>query len=572
MGDPCNTDFWRRGRRWPRRAKLAAGFLCVGLVSLAPLSVQSATSPRERALLDVKQGSASLLRGSYEDAVLQLGGALDSGALDYLEKAAALKNRGVARWRLGRLRAAIDDFNAAVKITPGDPTLYNNRGNVLVSLGLNEEAIKDFDRSILLSPSYAVAFNNRGNANFLAGDYGAAFRDFSKAIELRPDDAAPFNGRGKTQLKLGRRYGALRDLKRATTLNAAYAIAHANGAKVLVALQRYEKAVEEYTLAIRLRPKSVLFHLERGRAYSRLGEPEAALEDLTAAIELNPSSVTALAERSAVYDAMGKEDEAAADLRQARALDPDSPAVLVQTARFLLQAGAPAAALPISERALKANPKSAFALQLRAEIREALNQPKLAMADFSEALRYEPFQPESRAGLRRIAEASDSFQTREVASPLDGWTIRSSPANRYEVKNDKYPKFRFALEMYGQGEPELLDWKMLKGPLRRTGMLSYYAGSSPDGRRLDYAALIDMQAGKLLGIEPLRWGDREAEWTWNELALVVEDPQGVPNTLELKSAPTRASVSTASRRVTSQASERRRGRPNSGGFLRWLLR
>jgi Flp pilus assembly protein TadD len=120
-----------------------------------------------------------------------LGKALTSGALDYLEKASALKNRGVARWRLKRFQAAVRDFNAAVKITPGDPTLYNNRGNALLSLGMNDEATE--------------TFNNRGNAHFKAGDYRAAFRDFSKAVELRADMAEPFNGRGKTQLALGRR-------------------------------------------------------------------------------------------------------------------------------------------------------------------------------------------------------------------------------------------------------------------------------------------------------------------------------------------------------------------------------
>lgn len=559
-------------RGWHDRALAAVRLLASALLlaSTASVSVHATASQRQQALLQITQGSTSLLRGSYAEAESLLGDALESGALDYLERAAALKNRGVARWRLQRWRAAIADFNAAVKITPEDPTLYNNRGNVLVSLGLNEEAIKDFDRSILLSPHYAEAFNNRGNAHFKAGNYGAAFGDFSKAIELRPHDAVPFNGRGKTQLLLGRPFGALRDLKRATTLNAAYTIAHANRAKALMALRRYETAIEEYALAIRLQPKSGPTYRERAQAYARSGNPGAALEDMTAAIALDPSSPTAFAERSAVYDALGKEEEARADLREALALDPNSVAALAYLARSLSQAGAPAAALPTINAALDTDPDSALALRVRGEIREALKQPKLAEADYRKALLYEPFQPESRLALRRIAEANDTFQATAVAAPLKGWTVSLSPTNRYVVENAKYPALRFTLEMYGQGEPELLDWKLLKGPLRRTGMLSYYAGSSPDGKRLEYAALIDTQGKKLVGIEPVRWGGREAEWTWDNVAVVVEDPEGIPNRLELKRAPPPASM--AKRRATSQGRARRAAGSESGGFLPRLMR
>jgi hypothetical protein len=237
-------------------------------------------------------------------------------------------------------------------------------------------------------------------------------------------------------------------------------------------------------------------------------------------------------------------------------------------ARFLVQAGAPAAALPTVEGALKADPEGAVALQVRGEILEALDQSKLAISDYRKALRHEPFQPESLAALTRIAEASDTVQPRKVA--LGAWTVSLSPTESFVVENKKYPSLRFELEMHGQGGPELLDWKMLKGPLRSTGMLSYYAGSSPDGKRLEYAALIDTQAGKLVSIEPLRWGDREAEWSWNDLAVVVKDPQGVPNRLELRGAPTLASLGAA--RATSQARVRRPVPPTAGGFSWWPFR
>jgi hypothetical protein len=103
-------------------------------------------------------------------------------------------------------------------------------------------------------------------------------------------------------------------------------------------------------------------------------------------------------------------------------------------------------------------------------------------------------------------------------------------------------------------------------------MLIYYAGSAPDGTRLEYAALIDTRGRKLVGIEPLRWGSREAEWTWNNLAVVVEDPEGVPNRLELNGSPTRSSAGTSRRHAASRDHGRSRAGRNAGGFMRWLFR
>ena len=54
------------------------------------------------------------------------------------------------------------------------------------------------------------------------------------------------------------------------------------------------------------------------------------------------------------------------------------------------------------------------------------------------------------------------------------------------------------------------------------------------GERLEYIAVLDLWSGKLLAIEPGRWGERQAEWTWTAFAVVVVDPLGVPSRVQVR--------------------------------------
>ncbi len=85
--------------------------------------------------------------------------------------------------------------------------------------------------------------------------------------------------------------------------------------------------------------------------------------------------------------------------------------------------------------------------------------------------------------------------------------------NGYVARHLEHTAIKLTLEMYGSGEPELLHWQRLKGSLRAIGLLHYYAGASPKGERLEYVALINVYSGKLIAIEPCRWGDQLASWS-----------------------------------------------------------
>jgi tetratricopeptide (TPR) repeat protein len=241
-------------------------------------------------LLRAREGAAALMRGQYDKAIAFYDEALQAPEIADFIEASIYSDRGVARWRLGQTKEAIEDFNTSIQLSPENGAVYNNRGNVLMDLGHPEEAVKDFDRAITLSQNYGVAYNNRGNAHVALGHYDQAFQDFRKAVELMPRSAIPFNGRGKAHAQLKRYHAAVRDLTRAIGINPKYVAAYRHRAEAYFALGLYREAIADATQVLTLEPEApdpqVL--LLRGRAYANDKKLNSALEDLNKAIELKP--------------------------------------------------------------------------------------------------------------------------------------------------------------------------------------------------------------------------------------------------------------------------------------------
>jgi tetratricopeptide (TPR) repeat protein len=483
--------------------------IIAGLIS----TEASALSDQREASLKATHGRAALLRGQYQEAEKLLTEALESGALAVPTQISALGNRGIARWRLSELHAAVDDFNAALALSPEEAMIYNNRGNVLLELRHYEEATKDFSQAIALIPNYGQAYNNRGNARFLLGDQAGAVADYTKAVALMPGNAVPFNGRGKAQLALKRPAGALRDFSRAIVLNARYGQAYAHRAEALLALRRYADAVNDYSSAIKFGMEAAEVYLGRSAAYTSLNKPWKAYADLAKARERDAALAPAAAEQTRSLPESGKASPAADGPCEGTGHVDDRPQSFAQAAD--------------ARHSAPPNP-----LLLRASSEVVIGNAE----------------PEDPSGGTGVPCDSDDKQATDVQQPapaepsgdrpvgteLEGWTVALTEAGQYVATNSDYPKVRLALEMYGDGEPELLNWQVLTGTLRGIGLLHYYAGASPAGERLEYIAVIDLWAKKLIAIEPGRWGELQAQWSWSDSGVVVVDPQGVPSRVEVR--------------------------------------
>jgi tetratricopeptide (TPR) repeat protein len=510
-------------------------------------------------LLRAREGAAALMRGQYDKAIASYEEALQAPEIADFIEASIYSDRGVANWRLGKTKQAIDDFNKSIQLSPENGAVYNNRGNVLMDLGHPDEALKDFDRAIALSPNYGVAYNNRGNAHVALGQFDAAFQDFRKAVELMPRSAIPFNGRGKAHTVLKRYHAAVRDLSRAISINPRYVAAYQHRAEAYLALGLNREAIDDATQAITLepeQPKPEMFLL-RGQAQAGEKKLNPALEDLNKAIELKPELVAAYVERGTVFVQARRFDDAIGDLNRAVELDAKNAKAYAMRALAKYQAAGAGATKPdaIAESAasyedalndvnqsLQIATNDPAALRIRANIYEALFRTDEAITDYRNALAQDPSQPESREALERLGQEVPAQQVAVLGEPVEGWELTEPQPGRYIASNPKYPSLRPELEMFGTGKPRILEWKLLKDALTGIGLLKYYAGDfGQDGETsLEYVAILDTRANKIVSIEPHAWGSTPAQWTWQAVSVVVTDPDGNANEIQLRKVRQRA--------------------------------
>jgi Flp pilus assembly protein TadD len=93
-------------------------------------------------------------------------------------------DQGVANLENGKFDQALQDFNEALKLKPGDAALYDYRGVAYRVKGLDAQAMQDFNRAIELDPKYARAYRNRAMVYFDQSDYDKSVADQEKAQSL----------------------------------------------------------------------------------------------------------------------------------------------------------------------------------------------------------------------------------------------------------------------------------------------------------------------------------------------------------------------------------------------------
>ena len=64
------------------------------------------------------------------------------------------------------------------------------RGNRNMQAGAASEAVQDFDAALTLSPDFVDAIGRRAAARYQAGDVGGAFRDLEDAVRREPRNFA----------------------------------------------------------------------------------------------------------------------------------------------------------------------------------------------------------------------------------------------------------------------------------------------------------------------------------------------------------------------------------------------
>jgi tetratricopeptide (TPR) repeat protein len=136
-------------------------------------------------------------------------------------------------------------YSQAIRLKPDLDEAFFNRGNARYAIGDLERALQDFDEAIRLKPDYADGFYNRGAARYDKGDLEGALRDFNEAIRLKPSHRRDFVARGAARSATGELHAAL-PFTTLSTANLASARRWPSG--------DLKGAVQDFGQALRLRP------------------------------------------------------------------------------------------------------------------------------------------------------------------------------------------------------------------------------------------------------------------------------------------------------------------------------
>lgn len=205
---------------------------------------------------------------------------------DYIE---VCFNLGVTQRELGQLNAAVKSYEKALNLKPDYTEAHFNLGNAFKELGQLEDAVKSYEKALSLKPDHANAHNNLGNAFSDLGHLNDAVKSYKKAVAVKPDFADAHNNLGIVFMELGQLNSAVKCYKRALIIKPDYAEVQNNLGVTFKSLNQLDDAIKSHEAALALKPDSAVAYINLGRIMLSIKRIDEALEFFERAIVLDPN-------------------------------------------------------------------------------------------------------------------------------------------------------------------------------------------------------------------------------------------------------------------------------------------
>ena len=227
--------------------------------------------------------------------------------------------------RSGSLPAAVEHYQAALRLDPNYAEAYNNLGVLLRQTARAAEAKECFDRSVRIDPGNPVSRYNLGDALARDGHLEEAVTQFRAALDLRPDHFEALNDLGGALLALGRDADAVRAIQHALRLRPEFAEAHSNLGLALLRQDRRTEAEEHFAAVLRVAPRDATAHSNLGYLALRTGRTAEAVAHYRIVAQERPSEPESHYNLGVACLRAGLRTEAETALEAALRLRPDYP-------------------------------------------------------------------------------------------------------------------------------------------------------------------------------------------------------------------------------------------------------
>jgi len=256
---------------------------------------------------------------------------------DYFEK----------RWEL--FNNAIEEFNTAIRLDPGNPSFHRNKALLLKLLGelfdrkmncvdefyfgdslsmsrkMYGEALNEYRTLVSMNPEDIDSYENichilynlwqyddainlcsevlkthqdDPDMHFMLGilmrklgKYDKAIEEYDRALQSDPDGPNIHNNIGVVLNEMGDLNGAMKEYEKAIAIDPDHSLAHFNRGNILMKLGCYEEAIREFDISIQIDPSYSSPHLNKGISLRKLGKKEEADREISIALNIDPCIV-----------------------------------------------------------------------------------------------------------------------------------------------------------------------------------------------------------------------------------------------------------------------------------------
>jgi predicted O-linked N-acetylglucosamine transferase (SPINDLY family) len=161
---------------------------------------------------------------------------------------------------VGDFAAAVDAFQAAIRLQPNYFSAYLFLGATLERLKRPREAADAYRTALRLQPNSADAWNGLGLVLSMAGNYMESETAFNRAIALSPNDPIKLYNLGRMLMSAGEFDRSIELFRKVIQLDPKHAIAHQNLANLLGESGLIEQTIAHQRRAIELLPADAPLH------------------------------------------------------------------------------------------------------------------------------------------------------------------------------------------------------------------------------------------------------------------------------------------------------------------------
>lgn len=222
----------------------------------------------------------------------------------------SLENRyeeGVALYRQGRLRLALEIFDTVLSENPQHFPAFFHKGNTLLKLKRYEEALETLENASRINSDHAGLWTNKGFALAKLECFRQALEAFERSISLNPVQKNAWEGKDAALARIHQCEKELRESENRLQKNPEDADIWFEKGKLHLRLEEFEKSREAFEKALEKKPENAeAWHL-RGKVLFETGSEKEALHTFEKAIRQKPDFPEAWFEKGRAFLRLGNQ-------------------------------------------------------------------------------------------------------------------------------------------------------------------------------------------------------------------------------------------------------------------------